>query len=298
MSSDLLTNVWYVAMLSSEVSPGRSKAVQIAHRQLIFSRSSDGKVTVRDAHEGQNRKAIPVKDENGVIWVFVGDDMDRQFDSPGLLPARIKSDQKLSMHHQLIYGCGFDKSVTGLIDPAHGPYVHRSWFWRTEAKLKNKSKVFVPSPFGFEMEKHSPSDNSKVYYLFGGSPKTEITFSLPGIRTETIEIGKTTIHSVTAMTPIDDDRTQVFQLLYWNNPWITLTKPIFKIFAKVFLQQDSDVLTKLHESRVPMNKWIYIKDADTLARWYMSVKEEWELASVEKRSFKNPIEKTELRWRT
>ena len=40
-------------------------------------------------------------------------------------------------------------AVISLIDPAHGPYVHENWFWHVRGTLQDKTKSFVPSPFGF-----------------------------------------------------------------------------------------------------------------------------------------------------
>lgn len=300
MSVLLLKNVWYVALLSLELLSGRPQIREIAQKRISFRRISSTKVIARDISERQNSPdyLFPIIEQSGVIWIFIGENQDNASSSPGLLPPRILPSQKLGMHYKIIYGCDFDKAVSGLVDPAHGPYVHKSWFWRSEAKLQEKSKVFAPSPYGFEMEKHLPSSNSKAYYIFGGTPETTITFSLPGIRVETIEFAKIKIHSVTALTPIDHERTLVYQLVYWNNPWLILSKPILKFFAKIFLNQDMEILTKLQQSSVPMTSWLYIKDADTPIKWYLALKDEWIISQSEKREFRNPIKRTELRWRT
>jgi hypothetical protein len=45
----------------------------------------------------------------------------------------------------------------GLDGPAHGPFVHQSWFWRSEKAIHEKANQFEPIPNGFRMSKHSPS---------------------------------------------------------------------------------------------------------------------------------------------
>ena len=82
--------------------------------------------------------------------------------------------------------CAIDHAVVGLMDPAHGPFVHRSWWWRSARSIHEKSKGFAASPYGFTMVRHAPSKNSKAYKLLGGAPETEISFSLPGVRIEHI----------------------------------------------------------------------------------------------------------------
>src|SRR5258708_6030084 len=58
-----------------------------------------------------------------------------------------------------------DQGIIGLMDPAHGPFVHQSWFWRSKHSIHEKQKEFEPIPFGFRMSPHSPSSNSAPYQL-------------------------------------------------------------------------------------------------------------------------------------
>ena len=36
--------------------------------------------------------------------------------------------------------CGVDQAIIGLMDPAHGPFVHQSWWWRTRRSIRNKAE--------------------------------------------------------------------------------------------------------------------------------------------------------------
>ena len=59
-----------------------------------------------------------------------------------------------------------DQGIIGLMDPAHGPFVHQSWYWRSRHSIHEKEKHFEPIPLGFRIEsKHEPSSNSAPYKL-------------------------------------------------------------------------------------------------------------------------------------
>ncbi len=83
--------------------------------------------------------------------------------------------------------CNVDHGIIGLMDPAHGPFVHQAWWWRSRASIREKTKRFEPIPEGFRMSAHAPSGNSAPYKLLGvyGQPvETTIDFMLPNRRTE------------------------------------------------------------------------------------------------------------------
>ena len=53
--------------------------------------------------------------------------------------------------------CSMDHGIVGLMDPAHGPFVHQSWWWRSRRSIREKQKTFEPIPNGFRMSSHAPS---------------------------------------------------------------------------------------------------------------------------------------------
>ena len=111
------------------------------------------------------------------------------------------------------------------MDPAHGPYVHRSWWWRTKRSMHEKAKPFGPSSLGFTMRRHRPSSNSRAYLLVGGVPETEIAFRLPGVRIEHVSTGRHHLVGLTAVTPVDEQRTEITQAFYWTMPWLSVARP-------------------------------------------------------------------------
>lgn len=244
-------------------------------------------------------KKYPVSERHGVIWIFFGD---KNFDvkkSPEIpMMAALKTEARPQVVEIAKFPCHIDHAVIGLMDPAHGPYVHKSWIWRSEKTAYEKKKMFAPVPFGFQMIRHQPSKNSKAYKLLGGAPTTEITFTLPSVRIEHIKVGHRNLFSFTGLTPVNEKETVIHQLLYWDMPWLTLLTPFMKKFANFFLYQDIDAVAKQQDGLKYDPSLMLIRDADTQAKWYFSLKEEWTKHLVESRDFNNPVKETELRWRS
>ncbi|MGE5086075.1 MAG: Rieske 2Fe-2S domain-containing protein [Bacillota bacterium] len=244
-------------------------------------------------------RTYPVHEAQGLIWVFMGD---KDFDvSKAPQPPEMKAfaaDKKPNLTYVVNFPCHVDHAVIGLMDPAHGPYVHKSWFWRSEKTMLEKKKLFGPVDFGFQMIRHQPSKNSKAYKILGGVPTTEITFTLPCVRVEHVQVGARNFYSFTALTPMDEKNTRITQLACWDMPWLTLLKPVVDKFGKVFLGQDMDAVTKQQEGLKYDPSLMLIKDADTQAKWYYSLKTEYHEALEQKREFMNPVKQTELRWRS
>src|SRR5262249_17032807 len=74
--------------------------------------------------------------------------------------------------------------------------------------------------------------------------------------------------------------------------------PLLKPFMHTFLDQDRQVVVKQREGLVHRPRLMLINDADTQARWWMRVKDEWIAAQSEGRPFVNPLEPKTLRWRS
>jgi phenylpropionate dioxygenase-like ring-hydroxylating dioxygenase large terminal subunit len=244
-------------------------------------------------------KSFSVLEQYGCVWVFMGD---AQFDKTLAPKPPVFEDLAVNATPQITqvveFPCHIDHAVIGLMDPAHGPYVHQSWFWRSSKSSYEKRKNFGPVDFGFRMKRHEPSKNSKAYKILGGEPTTEITFRLPGTRVEHVKVGDRSFYSLTALMPISENRTQVVQMAYWTIPWLSLLKPFVRQFGNVFLGQDLAAVTKQQEGLKFDPSLMLINDADTQAKWYYSLKKEWAESQNENRAFKNPVPDTTLSWRS
>ena len=254
--------------------------------------------------EGVNVDKIRVRsylvhEANGQVWVYLSSqggegaaDIEYIPTLPGI------GDRTPNVTLQSIFPCHIDHAVVGLMDPAHGPFIHQSWFWRSARSIHEKAKAFAPRPFGWAMVRHRPSSNSKAYKLLGGVPETEITFKLPGVRVEHIQVGKHHVINLTCVTPVNENQTMVTNSLYWTAPWLNLLRPIVRFFGGVFLGQDKRAVEMQQEGLKHEKNLLLIKDADTQARWYYQLKREYTTARDEGREFNNPVKECTLRWRS
>jgi len=243
--------------------------------------------------------SFPCREVQGNVWVFLPQDRNNL---PSVLPEIPVAPDVEARHYRMVehasFACSIDHAVIGLMDPAHGPYVHRSWWWRSGHSMHEKAKEFAPSHLGFCMVKHRPSSNSKAYKLLGGEVTTEIRFELPSTRIEHISVGKHTIVGLTTLTPLTAHEVELHQVFYWTVPWLSVIKPIMRRFVKKFIDQDRDVVDKQTEGLNEDPALIMINDADKPARWYYALKKELMQSRIEGREFVNPVPHTTLRWRT
>lgn len=252
-------------------------------------------------HEGVQVEKICVKnyavaEQQGQIWIFMGERAAADESYIPQLP-QVQTGH-VRIIEQQIFPCHIDHAVVGLMDPAHGPFVHQSWFWRSRRSMHEKAKAFGPTPYGWAMLRHRPSANSLAYKMLGGVPETEITFKLPGIRLEHIQVGRHAVVNLTCVTPVNENATQITNTLYWTSPWLNVLKPVIRHLGRVFLGQDRRVVTMQQEGLRHEKNLLLIKDADTQARWYYQLKNEFLRAEQEQRDFVNPVKQTTLRWRS
>ncbi|MDX2027048.1 MAG: aromatic ring-hydroxylating dioxygenase subunit alpha [Alphaproteobacteria bacterium] len=243
--------------------------------------------------------SYPVQESQGGIWIFM-EDPKVKIDQLPPLPVipDIPEDQQPTVYEVMNFPCHIDHAVMGLMDPAHGPFVHQSWWWRSRRSIHEKAKPFGPSHLGFTMKRHKPSSNSKAYKLLGGTPETEISFQLPGVRIEHIRVGKHIVGNLTCVTPISETETEITNCIYTTVGWLKLLAPIAKIFARRFLGQDRNVVVLQQDGLKHEQNLMLIRDADTQARWYQQIRNEFSRAQAENRPFSNPVKETVLKWRS
>lgn len=258
--------------------------------------------TIPSLVEGQSFKIsnigvqkYPCREVQGLIWVYFGEEGDTL---PSLPMVPDFEDTTPQMSEAMNFSCDLDHAIIGLMDPAHGPYVHRSWWWRTKKSMHEKKKKFAPSHLGFTMVRHAPSSNSRAYKLLGGKPETEISFQLPGVRIEHVRVGNHRFAGLTAVVPISEDETRITQVFYWTMPWLGLIKPILRPFARTFIKQDKDIIVEQQKGLAYDPNLMLINDADVQAKWYFSIKKEYLRAEEDGRTFQNPVSEKVLRWRS
>jgi phenylpropionate dioxygenase-like ring-hydroxylating dioxygenase large terminal subunit len=236
----------------------------------IPSLTSQDKLKVERIFAGH----YPCEEHDGYVWVYMREAPMRSGETVPAVPKLATfSDRYKSTHLACDLPSHVDQGIIGLMDPAHGPFVHQSWFWRSQKSIHEKAKQFEPIPFGFRMSTHSPSTNSAPYQLLkkmtGAPVTTTIDFILPNMRTEEIRSGKLWFSSLTTVTPVRRDLSRIDFVAAWNVP---LPVTIFRAFAKTFLQQDQETMIKQAEGLKHDPRLMLIDDADRPAKWYFALK--------------------------
>lgn len=242
-------------------------------------------------------RPYPVAESQGLVFVWIASDRDGQPDQPpplfeGVVGGRPK------LVDRLVFDAHIDHAAVGLMDPAHGPFVHQQWWWRAKSSQHEKAKRFEPREAGFAMLRHPPSKNSRAYAILGGKPLTEISFRLPGLRWEHVTVGRRQVLSLTCLTPVDATRTQITQVVWSDHPAFRLLKPFIAAGARAFLRQDAAMVDLQNQGLRYDPPLMWIDDADRQAKWYQQLKREWAASRREARAFVNPVEAATLRWRS
>ncbi|MHB1204034.1 MAG: aromatic ring-hydroxylating oxygenase subunit alpha [Rhodospirillaceae bacterium] len=241
--------------------------------------------------------AYPVAETHGNIWIYVG----TRGDTPPPLPVLPDAGAAPKLHLCLRFPCNIDLAVIGLMDPAHGAFVHKSALWRTRHSIHEKRKSFSPAAdaLGWRMDRHPASSNSRAYRIFlGGRPETEITYTLPSVRVEHATTGRYSYTGLTACTPVTADITDVHHVMYWNVPGGALLRPLVAAFARRFLDQDRQAVLAMQEGLAFAPPTMLVRDADTQTRWYYRLKREWLAAQGEGRPPVNSLTPAVLKWRS
>ncbi len=243
---------------------------------------------------------FPCREENGLIWVYMppaGSKTQGPFPDLPVVPG--PAHKTFTHIDSVVFPCNIDHAVIGLMDPSHGPFVHASWWWRSTRSIHTKQKQFAPVGLGFKMVAHTPSSNSRAYKILGGRPVTEITFQLPGLRTEHITIGKHHIVLLTALSPIDEKNTQLHQFMFTTMPLLNLLRPLLAPFGKAFIRQDLETVKKQMEGlRGDHPSLMLLGDADQQALWYFKLKKDYLESQTTAAPFENRLREKTLRWRS
>jgi phenylpropionate dioxygenase-like ring-hydroxylating dioxygenase large terminal subunit len=283
-----IRDVWYVAALASDLDETLHET-RLTGEPLSLRREGGG-----IALEGP--QGWTVRESEGLVWVHVPsdpaapppEDGPPRFDGPG---GKVRFVETVTLPGH------FDDAVYGLLDPAHGPYVHASPLWRSSRTLKEKAKAYEPTRLGFTMMPHAPV-NSTAYKLIGGGVQVEIGFQLPALRSETIWNAKNRVLGLTALTPVDAQTTTIRQIFYWESAILNVVRPFARAFTRPFLQQDVTIMAMRQQGLKHEPRQMLIRDADQLYIWYQKLKAEWQVSRAEGRGFENPVKAATLRWRT
>jgi phenylpropionate dioxygenase-like ring-hydroxylating dioxygenase large terminal subunit len=216
----------------------------------------------------------PCEERDGCVWVYMTGPGGRLPEEIPYAPALPVFAEKYRITHlSCELPSHIDHGIIGLMDPAHGPFVHQAWWWRKRRSIHEKEKQFEPIPNGFRMSKHSPSSNSLPYQLLkrmtGEPVTTTIDFVLPNQRLEEIHSGKLWFSSRATVTPVRRDLCRIDFVAAWN---VFLPVTVFRVFAKKFLRQDQETMIRQAEGLKHNPHLMLIDDADRPAKWYFALK--------------------------
>ncbi len=245
--------------------------------------------------------AFPCEERDGYAWVYVpepGSGRVRGEQQP--VPEASKFGAKFRTAHLTAdLPCNVDHGIIGLMDPAHGPFVHQAWWWRKQASIHEKEKHFEPISEGFRMSAHAPSGNSAPYKLLGvyGEPiTTTIDFVLPNRRYETIRCGPKWFSSLTTVTPTVANACRIDVFAAWNVfyavPFVT---SVARFFGNRFVRQDQLTMIQQAEGLKYDPSLMLIDDADRPAKWYFALKQARLAGEFARHPMSGPVT---LRWRS
>ena len=234
--------------------------------------------------------AFPVREADGYAWVYVPSAGQGRITAESILPPVPDlpkfAPQFRTAHLSADLPCNVDHGIIGLMDPAHGPFVHQAWWWRSAASIHEKTKGFEPlfdaghdgRNAGFRMSPHTPSSNSTPYRLLG-KPVTTIDFTLPNRRYETIvatgNSGKQRwFSSLTTVTPVTDSTCRIDVVAAWNiGYYVPFVTPLVKFFGARFVAQDQTTMVEQARGLRSNPGLMLIDDADKPAKWYFALKQ-------------------------
>ena len=265
----MLPGFWYRALPADRVQRNQLHQATLLEIPLVVGRDRQGHpFALRDAcpHRG-----MPLHDGHfdgaSVECPYHGWTFDAHAGQCQFIPS-LTADMPVSVDHGII----------GLMDPAHGPFVHQAWWWRSRHSIHEKQKNFEPIPNGFRMSAHTPSSNSAPYkllrlYAAADSITTTIDFVLPNLRSETIRAGKFWFSSLTTVTPITRNHCRIDVVAAWNIfRWVPFGPELLKfVFAK-FVEQDRRTMEMQAEGLKHNPHLMLIDDADRPAKWYFQLK--------------------------
>jgi phenylpropionate dioxygenase-like ring-hydroxylating dioxygenase large terminal subunit len=276
--------------------------------QLIPSLTADQKLKVDRIYAGN----YECQEQDSFIWVFIphpgpaGAGFAARENPAMPAPGVAKfSDKYKTAYLTAALPCSVDHGIIGLMDPAHGPFVHQAWWWRTRHSIHEKQKQFEPIPSGFRMSAHKPSSNSAPYKLLrlladADSTTTTIDFLLPNLRVETIRAGRYWFSSLTTVTPITRTQSRIDVVACWNIfRAIPFASSVLKfVFAK-FVEQDRRTMEQQSQGLKTNPHLMLIDDADRPAKWYFGLKAAHLEAKRTGEPMRHPMSgPVTLRWRS
>ena len=253
---------------------------------------------------GSSVRCFPVSEQDGWIWVYAGVDSHAKPPSPPpMFPVPSDGSPISLLRMSMPVKARMDLAVDNVIDAAHVPFVHHGLFrQRHVPKLKEKEYTRLAQGFRTVAE-NIRLPNTIVFRVLNPTlapAKTTVDFVMPGIHTETFEVGARWGAIMVVLTPLTDATTQLDFTMGWNflRGWFPLTW-LARLIAAKALRQDRDIVElqeRGHAYKTTMNLSM---ESDQLAIWYRRLKKYHQDQVEGRENLTHPVpEKTMLRWVT
>ena len=221
--------------------------------QLIPSLTADQKLKVDRIYAG----SYACEEHDDYVWVFIpepapaGAGFTKAADAAIARAARPTkfSDKYKIAHLTADLPCSVDHGIIGLMDPAHGPFVHQAWWWRTPAQHSRKAEKFRADSQWLSHERaHAQLEQRALQAACAFTPTPipsprPLISCCPILRLETIRAGKYWFSSLTTVTPITRNHCRIDVVACWNFfRWVPFAPELLKfVFAK-FVEQDRQTM--------------------------------------------------------
>lgn len=280
---------WYPVLRSSTLKRSETARTRL-HGQAIGLRHTKSGVVAWRLDTGAS---VAVEVHLGLVWLCLAEP-----EHAPTLPDGTWGEAHVISWSEVEVRSDFDQAVLGLVDPAHVPMVHRSWWWRPPSRARRvKTKHYFPSEYGFTARSGDEYASAPLYRVLG-RPSISIGFRLPGLRCERILTRHFRLSNLTTVTPINQDAVILRNIIYSNRSALKVLAPLLSVLGRGFLKQDARLLEMLPVGALKRAPILFVGDADTPSAWYFRLKAALTQTRRTGRAFANPVTARSLRWNT
>ena len=174
--------------------------------------------------------------------------------------------------------CNVDHGIIGLMDPAHGPFVHQAWWWRKQASHPRKRKALRAHPGGLSHVRACAVGKQRALQAAGSLWRAHHDHhrlrSCPTGATKPSAAATKWFSSLTTVTPTVTNACRIDVYAAWNVfHAVSFVTPIATFFGKRFVRQDQVTMIQQAEGLKYDPSLMLIDDADRPAKWYFALKQ-------------------------
>jgi len=253
---------------------------------------------------------VPCEERDGFIWVYLAEPTRsgrQQVETSSLpSPPALPVYSERYRHYNLSYEAQIseDHAQVSQMDPAHGPFVHRKWWWVARhlfgLQPPEGTATLEPTPFGWrEMHVFAIETPLVQRYVGAATGSVEAQFILPNIRTATIRFGRFWITGLVTVTALTPNTCRFDQRWAWNAfYWMPFLAPMLRLYFYWFFGPDRRILPKQAEGIRRIRRMTLMGGADGHAKWYYRIRRAYADACRAGTEFVHPMRKpAALTWR-